>query len=136
MKRLISVLTLAFFGTLAAGAVPAAAAPLPVVYADGMGGNWSFPAVRPAEIGFGANWDEAGIRWTHWTTRSAYGAGTYYLCRTCRSYRSDIALTAVRSHNGHPYFAEATITATGHPAVHLWYSYERTGPWKGYWWHP
>jgi len=136
VKRLISALALAAVSTLAIGIVPASATPLPVVYTNGMGGNWSFPAVRPAEIGFGANWDEAGIHWTHWTVRSAYGTGTYYLCRGCHYYRANIALTVVRNHNGRPYFAEATIIATGHPTVHLWYFYERTGPWAGYWWHP
>lgn len=65
---------------LPAVAVPAAQASTSVVvYACGMAGNWRCPAVRPSEVGFGALWDIAAVRWTHWTVRSAYGAGQYWL---------------------------------------------------------
>jgi hypothetical protein len=91
-----------------------------VVYACGMAGNWQCPAVRPSEVGFGALWDIAGMRWTHWTGGSVYGAGMYWLGRGV-GYRADIALTVVKHHGSQWYFEDALITGTGHGAVRLWY---------------
>jgi hypothetical protein len=113
-------------------AVPAARASTSVVvYACGMAGNWQCPAVRPGEVGFGALWDIAGMRWTHWTGGSAYGAGQYWLGRGI-GYRADIALTGVKHHGSQSYFQNALITASGHSAVRLWYgsSHGTVGWWK------
>jgi hypothetical protein len=117
---------------LAAAAVLGAAVALPmvavpgaqasssvVVYACGMVGNWHCPGIRPSEVGFGALWDIAGMRWTHWTGGSAYGAGMYWLGRGV-GYRADIALTDVQHHGSQRYFEDALITASGHRAVRLW----------------
>lgn len=111
---------------LGMGALPVAAASAAqdsnsvVVYACGMAGNWQCPAIRPAEVGFGALWDIAGMRWTHWTGGSAYGAGHYWLGNG-KGYPADIALTDVQHHGSQRYFRNAAIIAAGHPLVHLWY---------------
>jgi hypothetical protein len=121
--RILAATAAAVLGTIALPvlAVPAAqASNSVVVYACGMAGNWRCPAVRPSEIGFGALWDIAGMRWTHWTGGSAYGAGKYWLSRGV-GYRADIALTDVRHHGSQRYFEDALITASGHRAVRLWY---------------
>jgi hypothetical protein len=117
---------------LPVAAMPAAQASTPVVvYACGMAGNWQCPAVRPGEIGFGALWDIAGMRWTHSTGGSAYGAGQYWLGRGV-GYRADIALTVVRHHGARRYFQDAAITASGHRTVRLWYgsNHGTVGWWK------
>jgi hypothetical protein len=111
-----------------------------------MGGSWSGPAVRPAYVDFGADWIFLGgkkgsrpIHWTHWTRRSAYGAGQYLLsdgcCTQILDYPANIALTDVQYHGSTPYFRDATITARGYHAVRLWYGTENTpsGPITG--WH-
>jgi len=121
-------LTASAIAALGAAGLLAAAAPAPaasvstsvVVYACGMVGNWRCAAVRPTEVGFGALWDVDGAHWTHWTARSAFGAGMYWLGRG-DGYRADIALTDVKAHGSHRYFRDATITARGHRTVHLWY---------------
>jgi hypothetical protein len=136
----------AFAGTAVATALPASASVRPVVvYTQGMVGNWNGPAVRPAWIDFGADWiflsksPAKSIRWTHWTARSAYGAGRYLLsdgcCKVVLNYPADIALTDVQHHGSTPYFRDATITARGHRTIHLWYGTEKTpnGPLTG--WH-
>jgi hypothetical protein len=117
---------------LPTAAMPAAQASTSVVvYACGMAGNWQCPAVRPGEVGFGALWDIAGLRWTHWTGGSAYGAGKYWLGPGV-GYRADIALTDVQHHGRQRYFKNALITAHGHRAVHLWYgsNHGTVGWWK------
>jgi hypothetical protein len=122
---------------LGALALPVVAVPVAqastsvVVYACGMAGNWRCPAVRPSEVGFGALWDVAGVRWTHWTGRSAYGAGQYWLGRG-DGYRADIALTDVKNHGSQRYFEDASIIAPRHRTVHLWYGSDHgvVGWWK------
>ena len=136
----------AFAGTAFATALPASASVRPVVvYTQGMAGSWAGPAVRPPWIDFGADWIFSGnpaaksIRWTHWTIRSAYGAGRYLVsdgcCHPVLNYPADIALTDVQHHGSTPYFRDATITARGHRTIHLWYGTENTpgGPLTG--WH-
>lgn len=133
-KQRILAAAAAVLGVVAlpAVAIPAAQASTPaaqvstsvVVYECGMAGNWQCPAVRPAEVGFGALWDIAGMRWTHWTGRSADGVGQYWLYRG-DGYHADIALTDVKHHGSQRYFEDASITASGHRTVHLWYGSRR-----------
>jgi hypothetical protein len=133
-KYRILAAAVAALGTAAlpVAVVPAAQASTSVVvYACGMAGNWQCPAVRPSEVGFGALWDIAGMHWTHWTSRSAYGAGMYWLGRGV-GYRADIALTDVERHRGQRYSRDALITAHRHRAVRLWYGSKHgmVGWWK------
>ena len=122
-RRILAATAAAVLGTVALPVlgVPAAQAGTSVVaYTCGMAGNWQCPAVRPSEIGFGALWDIAGMRWTQWTEDSAYGAGTYWL-GSGAGYRAEVALTDVTHHGSQRYFEDALITAAGHRAVRLWY---------------
>jgi hypothetical protein len=100
-------------------AAPQTSTPV-VVYANGMGGNWSDPAVRPGEVGFGALWDMDGMRWTQWNGSTASGTGQYWLGPN-DGYRATFTLTDVQRHGSRRYFQDGTITARGHTTVHLYY---------------
>jgi hypothetical protein len=133
-RRILAATAAAVLGAMALPVlwVPAAQAGTSVVaYTCGMAGNWQCPAVRPSEIGFGALWDIAGMRWTQWTGDSAYGAGTYWL-GSGAGYRAEVALTDVTHHGSQRYFEDALITASGHHAVRLWYgsNHGAVGWWK------
>lgn len=83
-----------------------------------MCGHWRGPAVRPAEIGFGAHYDVANIHWWTWSRTTAYGRGHYY---GFGSYRARIKLYRVRLHNGRHFFSRIRIRASGHPTRYLAY---------------
>jgi hypothetical protein len=105
--------------TAALAAGPASAAARTVVYICGMAGHWTCPAVRPAEIGFGARYDVDGLSWPSWGTGSAHGRGHYY---GFGSYNATVTLYGVRVYHGQRYFSWIRITASHHKTRYLQYS--------------
>ncbi len=121
VRRILAglIMTAALPFSVIAGTVPAAASSRTVAYACDMGTRWGCPSVRPREIGFGAHYDVASMRWSTWSRRSAYGRGHYY---GFGSYHAHVKLYDVKTHHGRRYFSWIKITASGHRTRYLSYN--------------
>jgi len=111
-----------------AAAAPAMAAPAKaqtVVYGFGKlcpDGKWGTPAVRPPRAWFTLACEDGirSIRWTGWGQTSAKGLGKHLLFNGIgfTPQSATIALSDVRVHSGHRYFAHMVIKWTTRGGKH------------------
>lgn len=95
-----------------------------VVY--GFGGRcpptgWTRPAVRPAKAQFSASCELGArrIRWTDWKRTSAFAHAVIVFSAGFTTKRpGTLALSTVRRHDGHPYFARLVLRWTTKNGAH------------------